>query len=1251
VFKALSPWFEFSLCILGYFCVNNNPASAQVTSDDTVNTQVTENGNTAEITGGETRGDNLFHSFQDFSVETGNEASFLNANDISNIFSRVTGGNISNIDGLISANGSANLFLINPAGIVFGGGARLDIGGSFYGSSASSILFEDGEFSAADLENPPLLTINAPIGLGFRDQPGDIVNRSDGLAVGVGKNIALVGGNVTFIGGNIFAPKGRIELGGLTESGIIGLTEDNNLSFPDAIARGDVSLTDSSSVSVSPFVDDTAQGQAGNIELNTASLTVNNGSRLFADGGTQTKGGNVTINATEDVSFANVSFVNVIGAEGGSIQLDAKSLLITASSFFNGISRDSGFAEAQSGDININLAEDLVLDGLQNSKGGTSISNTSPGIGNPGNIDINARNITFKNGGNVGVYNTSLQDDNVGEITLNARGNILFDGIGRTSFRSGISNSLPDGGSGTPGAINVQAQNLTLTNGAAIASNISGTGDSGDINIEVADAVRVNGFGNVSLDSGSKVLESTISSNVFPTGTGNGGKINIDTQSLELSQNGGINAINSGQGNGGDININAEQIEIGQQGNSSILQSYIQAQTLLESEGNGGNITINTGSLFISDGGNINVGSFSGVGSGGNIKINARDTISVDGGAGIAPDSSILANALNSVVGNAGNIEIETAKLAVTNGAYISANAGTSEDTTKGNGGDITILATDSVDVSGAGGITADVSGENSTGNGGDLNIKTGKLTVKDEARISAILSGNGNAGNINIDTQSLELSQNAYISTITFPKSEGNGGNISINTGSLVINDGGIINVAVAGIGNGGNIKINARDTASVDGGTGTLSGGGIFAYALDSVVGNAGNIEIETAKLSVTNGAFISADILGDNTTGNGGDIVIRTTDSVDISGSGGITADVGGENSTANGGNLTLETGRLTVEDGATISATSFGNGNAGSLTINATESIALTGFTKTRRNGIFANALRGSGNGGDINIVTNDLTIADGAVITASNFPSLEDSVPAGTGQPGNINIQANSIGLENGGRIVATTQSAIGEGANINLQVAENITLQDNSFISARAFGDANGGNLKIDSEFIVAFAEGNNDIIANASQGQGGNITINAESLFGIEERPLNESTNDINASSNVFGLDGTINIDTSDINPVQGATELPSNVVEPEQTTAQACSASGGTANNGLAIAGKGGVPPAPDTPLNSENIISSEQNPAAFAIPEPIETSQGKIQPARGIKVSKSGKISLTAYRTNNAGERIPEIKPNCN
>ena len=287
--KALSSWLGLSLCILGYFCATNNPASAQVTSDDTVNTQVTENGNTAEITGGETRGDNLFHSFQDFSVPTGNEASFLNANDISNIFSRVTGGDISNIDGLISANGSANLFLINPAGIVFGEGARLDIGGSFYGSSASSILFEDGEFSAADLDNPPLLTINAPIGLGFRDQPGDItvtgngqgtrtttdlIDTENALRVNSDKTFALVGGKLNLEGATIKTAGGRIELGSLQGNEQIGLTSTNKgfgLDYSGVQNFQDIQLSQTANIDASGLVAGDIQVQGRNISLTEVS--------------------------------------------------------------------------------------------------------------------------------------------------------------------------------------------------------------------------------------------------------------------------------------------------------------------------------------------------------------------------------------------------------------------------------------------------------------------------------------------------------------------------------------------------------------------------------------------------------------------------------------------------------------------------------------------------------------------------------------------------------------------------------------------------------------------------------------------------------------------------------------------------------------------------------------------------------------------------------------------------------------------
>jgi filamentous hemagglutinin family protein len=215
---SISHIFQISLCTLGYLLSTSNISSAQVTSDGTTGTVVNANGNSFEINAGTRSGGNLFHSFGQFSVPTAGQAVFNNAVDVSNILSRVTGGNISNIDGLIQAQGSANLFLINPAGIIFGENARLDVGGSFLGSTADSILFEDGEFSATDLNNPPVLTINAPIGLNLRDNPEPIINRSFvqnsaeetvGLEVLPGNNLAFVGGDINFEAGEATASGGN----------------------------------------------------------------------------------------------------------------------------------------------------------------------------------------------------------------------------------------------------------------------------------------------------------------------------------------------------------------------------------------------------------------------------------------------------------------------------------------------------------------------------------------------------------------------------------------------------------------------------------------------------------------------------------------------------------------------------------------------------------------------------------------------------------------------------------------------------------------------------------------------------------------------------------------------------------------------------------------------------------------------------------------------------------------------------------
>ncbi|NJO94194.1 MAG: filamentous hemagglutinin N-terminal domain-containing protein [Hydrococcus sp. RM1_1_31] len=227
--------------VLLWCLVASSTARAQISSDGTLPTQVEQSGNVIEINGGETAGGNLFHSFREFSIPNGNEAFFNNNANIANIISRVTGGSISKIDGFIRANGNANLILINPSGIQFGPNARLNIGGSFLGTTANSLEFADGTlFNATDTQTP-LLTVSVPVGLQFGQNPGAIAltgsghaltvtnpifspvtrNRSStGLQVRSGKTLALVGGNLLLNGGTLTAEGGRIELGSVAEGSV-----------------------------------------------------------------------------------------------------------------------------------------------------------------------------------------------------------------------------------------------------------------------------------------------------------------------------------------------------------------------------------------------------------------------------------------------------------------------------------------------------------------------------------------------------------------------------------------------------------------------------------------------------------------------------------------------------------------------------------------------------------------------------------------------------------------------------------------------------------------------------------------------------------------------------------------------------------------------------------------------------------------------------------------------------------------------
>ncbi|MGL6337841.1 MAG: beta strand repeat-containing protein, partial [Waterburya sp.] len=687
-----------------------------------------------------------------------------------------------------------------------------------------------------------------------------------------------------------------------------------------------------------------------------------------------------------------------------------------------------------------------------------------------------------------------------------------------------------------------------------------------------------------------------------------------------------------------------------------------------------------------------------GEGEGGKISINATDLVTLDA-------SSILNRVESGAVGNGGDIDITTKNLTLTNGSEIA----TSTSGQKGDGGIIDINGTESVTLDGFRIVEETIlddgfvlyntfptlivnrlEGSGTVANRGEINITTPNLSLTNGSQIVAsVASGDGDGGIINIDASesvvideiSIDGTYPSGILSTVVNGSVGDGGEINITTPNLSLTNGGQINTSLAGgEGKGGIVNINARESVTLDGvsvdNIGSPKPSTILSIVEAAGIGDGGEINITTPNLSLTNGGQISAGTLGQ---GNAGNININATESVSLNGVGGdndssitffnsgIFNTVGDPNLPnefpqdvfspvlkGNAGEINITTPNLSLTNGGLISASTFGQGNAGNIDINATESVTLdfSGILNTVENTAI-------GNGGEINITTPNLAIANDSGISVSSF---------GKGNGGSILVSVDTLTLSNNAAIESRNipLELISDnkvsGGNITLQIANDLILSNNTAISASAGSNANGGNLNIDARFIVAFPSNGigNDLVATADQGIGGKIDLDVQQIFGLEKGEaindengnfINNNDNDIDASSNVDGLDGTVNITTTSINPLQGTVQLPTNVVKPEQTTEQTCQANREiAAKNGLVINGKGGIPPAPDQPLTSQNLIINGEITSASAIPEPIETSQGKIQLARGIKVTNDGRVILTAYPTNNAGERIPEGRMNC-
>jgi filamentous hemagglutinin family protein len=774
---------------------------------------------------------------------------------------------------------------------------------------------------------------------------------------------------------------------------------------------------------------------------------------------------------------------------------------------------------------------------------------------------------------------------------------------------------------------------------------VGSVGSSGDVDLVVAD--RQIGF---------RIPTTMLRSDITLTGgvsvggaTSRGNRdMRINGRNITLNQRSFIGAgITAGAGNSSETQ--AGNVIILASGNlrvsegsriSSIVDPFAAGQT--------GNVTIEATNLFVEGGSSINP-VLSGRGLAGNVTVKAN-AIALDNAGQIVSAIAPLGS------GASGNVSVETGTLSITNGAGISASAFGA-----GLAGDVQVSASqmllDGVGIISNGlspsGIFSTFGATQAEGRGGNVTVRATSLTVANGATISASTIGRGNAGNVEVTAENQLVLDAGGIAGEVGSTATGNSGNVTVRAGALTASRVGVISSTTFGQGSVGNVQVTA-DQITLDGNVVNGRTSGIFSAVERTGIGAGGNVVVRSDSLQLTNGAAISASTFG---TGNAGNVQVSAANIiVDGTNPGGAfaTAIASGvaPGAVGNGGSVAIDADSLTVRNGANISASTFGQGNAGNLDITS-DTILLDGRSANDRaaSGIASQVnLGATGSGGTVRINTNSLAITDGAAvsvatggignagsifISADNItladgpfgvaPSgisslvartatgdggdikittrsltlangaLISSNAGGQGNAGNLDITTNILQLDNGG-IIAGARS--GNGANITLNIGELLLMRRGSDIStsaglAGAGGD--GGNITINAPngFIVGVKSENSDIRANAFTGSGGRVNITAQGIYGLQFRPRLTEFSDITASS-TFGVSGVVAINTLGIDPSRGLRQLPGGFVDPSNRIDQKCAAGSGFRQSSFTVTGRGGLPENPLEPLQSGEGIA---------------------------------------------------------
>ena len=922
------------------------------------------------IEGGAIRNNNLFHSFKEFNVNPNQKVYFSNPDNITNILTRVTGSNISRILGTLGVNGTANLFLINPNGIVFGENSFLDIKGSFLASTGNGIIFDNYNFDTLNPETPPLLKINVPLGIQFGSNPGNLevqgkghnlttvppfslqLERKElntGLRVNSGNTLALIGGNVSFRGGVITAESGRIELGAVKK----GVVEIRNLNqgwkfnYSRVENFADIQLTEKSLADVSGV-------GSGFVEVRSQNLFMSDASILWTQNLGDAVSGDINVNVSESLQVEGTTadavirtgiFAEALGGKGGNVRVDAKRVAV-----FGGANIAAyTYNKYPGGNVNVNASESILVSGFSSVNPAiiSAIAASNFGEGKAGINTVSTDELTITNGGMIA--SATLGSGKPGLIKVKAN-DILINGRNPDTFAPGglITNAIaPDTSAAN---IIVDTSSLKIENGGVISSSTSSNSNAGNITINATDFVEIKsrGLGNFpsTIASASRPLDE-ITRQFFglpDVVTGNSGSVTINTPELRIKNGGLINFISEGLGKSGSVEINADSIILDNEGGI----------TIATTDDDAGNIQLNTNILLINDG--IINASTSGSGNGGDINVNAKESVEVNGGGFEKLQQNIIIPALNG------------------------------EKLTLNNFDRGIVTASDGIGAS------------------GNIFIQTSNFTASDGGLIATTTLNQGSGGDITINADNILKLDNSLLGTGTFSRKDS--GNVNLSARQFTAIGGAQVITTTFGKGRAGDLTVNVSDSIDLIDPSEQGFVSGLFASSSQTASGEGGDIKVTTKNFNIVDGAGVSVSGEG---TGNAGDVDIEAV-RLRLDNSSITATSISGE-----GGNINLSIAEaLILRNNSTISTRAgteiSGGGNGGNITINGGFIVAIP----KENSDINANAFQG--NGGNINITTPGIF---GIQFRDRNTPNSDITASSEFGFDGSFNLNLQELDITSG----------------------------------------------------------------------------------------------------------------------------------------------------------------------------------------------------------------------------------------